>query len=596
MRNVIAIVSLLFGVAMASAQKPSIQYTLGMSRPYTHLLEAEVRIQDLPQADKELELVMPAWRSGRYVIFDFSGGVQEFSAADEQGRPLPWTKTDKETWRIERGKAAVLLAKYLVYANEFGDRTRGLNDEHAFVDPATTFMFVKKYEKNPVAVTIIPFGNWHVTTGLEGISGKKNQFSAPSYEYFADCPIEVGTQKDFSFDVDGKQHVLMIAGEANLDVEKAIPDLTKLVEANKEFWGRLPYDRYVFMLEVYPNSGGATEHINSTILQQGPFGFKSPGGHRSFLGLVSHEYFHTWNVKQLRPKGITPYDYTKEDYVKELWVAEGTTSYYGPLMMVRTGFTQPQEFLNGVAGGVQGDRIRPGNRVQSVTESSFDAWIKYSRSRQNAYNAESDFYDKGSHVSLQLDLEIRHLSNNQHSLDDVMRTMFERFPLGKGYTVDDLQKVSEEMAGTSLKKFFADYVHGTAPIPWEQFLTYAGLQLEKRDAPPKPWLGMMTTDQANGARVYNIIAGSPTYDAGLNAGDEIIALNGFRARTNDLNVRIGEMTAGDTVKLTVFRNEKLREFNVTLRNQEVPAYQITKVSNPTESQKKIYQDWLKTSW
>jgi predicted metalloprotease with PDZ domain len=234
--------------------------------------------------------------------------------------------------------------------------------------------------------------------------------------------------------------------------------------------------------------------------------------------------------------------------------------------------------------------------VQSVTESSFDALVKHSRGRQDAYNAESDYYGKGSQVSLLLDLEIRHFSNNKHSLDDVMRAMFERFPLGKGYTVDDLQRVSEEMAGAPLQEFFADYVHGTTPIPWEQFLAYAGLQLEKWAAAPKPWLGIMTTDQGNGAHIYNIIAGSPAYDAGLNVNDDIIALNGFRTRTSDLSIRIADMSAGDTVKLTVFRNEKLREFSVTLRNQEIPAYQITKVGNPTELQKKIYQDWLKTSW
>jgi predicted metalloprotease with PDZ domain len=595
-KNRLTIFSLLFVTAMASAQKPTIHYRLGMSKPYTHLFEVEVSVENLPSSDKKLDLIMPAWRSGRYVVFDFSGGVQGFSAADENGNPLTWSKTDKETWRIVRGKAATISARYQVYANEFSDRTRGLNDEHAFVDPATTFMFLKKYEKEPIRLTVVPFGNWHVTTGLDGVTGNENVFLASSYEYFADCPIEVGNQKDFTFNVDGKEHVLMIAGEGNWDEKKMIPDLTKLVEANKKFWGRLPYNRYVFMFELYPNSGGGTEHINSTIMQMGPFGFRGPEGNRSFLGLVAHEYFHTWNVKQLRPKGITPYDYTQEDYVKELWIAEGTTSYYGSLMMVRLGYTTPQDYLGSIASGVQGDRMRPGNMVQSITESSFDAWVKYWRGRQNAYNAESDYYDKGSHVSFLLDLEIRHFSNNKHSLDDVMRAMFERFPLGKGYTVDDFQKVSEEMAGTDLKQFFANYVHGAAPIPWEEFLGYAGLDLEKRDTTLKPWLGVMTSDQNNQTRVYTIVAGSPAYDAGLNVDDQILALNGYRVRSNDLTNRIADMKAGDKVRLTVFRNEKLREFDVTLRNQEVPGYRVARVANPTEQQKSIYEGLLNTSW
>jgi len=596
MKEKILIVSLLIVTTMASAQQPNIHYTLGMSKPYTHLFEVQVGIDHLPAPEKEIDLVMPAWRSGRYVIFDFSGGVQEFSAADADGHAIPWLKIDKETWRVERGTASRISVRYLVYANEFGDRTRGLNDEHAFVDPSTVFMFVKKRANEPVDLTVVPFGGWRVTTGLEAVAGSKDQFTAPTYEYFADCPIEVGNQSDFTFEVDGKQHDFMIAGSKSLDTTRMVADLTRLVEANKKFWGRLPYKRYVFMLEVYPNMGGGTEHINSTIMQRRPFAFDSPEEYQDFLGLVSHEYFHTWNVKQLRPKGITPYDYTKEDYVKELWIAEGTTSYYGPLLLVRLGDTMPEEFLASVASGVQGDRMRPGNRIQSVTESSFDAWVKYWRGRQNAYNAESDYYNKGSHVSLLLDLEIRHDSNNKHSLDDVMRTMFERFPLGKGYTVDDFQKVSEEMAGADLSPFFADYVHGTTPIPWEKFLGYAGLDLERKDTLPRPWLGVLTTERDNQTRIYSVVAGSPAYDAGLDVDDEILALDGYRVRSSDLTNRIAEMKAGDTVGVTVFRNDKLREFKVILRNQEFPGYRIVKVANPTELQKKIYEDWLKTSW
>ena len=597
MKNRLTIILLLFATAMASAQTPTIHYKLGMSKPYTHLFEVEINIGRLPLSLKDVELIMPAWRSGRYVIFDFSGGVQEFSATDEKGNPLVWTKTDKETWRIEHGKASTIVVRYLVYANEFGERTRGLNDEHAFIDPTTVFMYVKNYENSPVSLTVLPHGKWHVTTGLDGVPNNPNKFTAPMYEYFADCPLEVGNQKEYTFEVDGKEHVLMVAGDdQNLDEKKFIADLTRLVEADKTFWGRLPYKRYVFMLELYPNIGGGTEHINSTIMQRSPFGIETPDGYRSLLGLVSHEYFHTWNVKQLRPKGITPYDYSKEDYVKELWIAEGTTSYYGPLLLVRLGDTTPGDFLKHIASDVQGDRMRPGNKIESVTESSFDAWVKYWRGRQNAYNAETDYYGKGSNVSLLLDLKIRNASGDKHSLDDVMRAMFERFPLGKGYTVNDFQKVCSEMAGEDLKQFFADYVHGTTPLPWDKILGYAGLELVAKDTSPKPWLGVMTRDRDNQAWIYNIIAGSPAYDAGLNVNDQILALNGYRVRSADLANRIGDMMVGDTVKLTVFRDDKLREFAVRLRNQDVPSYNIVKVGNPTDLQKKIYESWLKTRW
>ena len=588
--------SFLMVTAMASAQNPSIQYTLGMLKPQTHLLEVTILIRGLPGDEKEIDLSLPTWRTGRYVLFDFAGGVQGFSAVDDKNGSLAWEKTDKSTWRIHRRKAPSVTVRYLVYANETGERTRGLNDEHAFVDPASTFMYVKKYDKIPVTLKVEPFGNWHVTTGLDEVKGSKNTYSAPSYEHFADCPLEVGTQKDFVFEVEGKPHVLMVYGEGNWDEKKIIPDISKLVKANKEFWGVLPYDRYIFMLHVSPTMGGGTEHINSTIMQTRPFVFKDPGAYKGFLDLVSHEYFHTWNVKQLRPAGITPYQFQNENYLRELWIAEGTTSYYGPLLLLRTGFSTAQEYTNTIAASVQGDKAKPGNREQSLSESSFDAWVKYWRGRQQAFNAESDYYDKGSDVSMLLDLEIRHRSGNKNSLDDVMRAMYKRFPLGKGYTVDDFQTVSEEKAGSSLKKFFDSFVHGTVQLPWEESLGYAGLQLAPKDTTAKSWLGLAASDMGERTRVWRIAAGSPAEEAGMSINDEIIALNGFRVRAADLTNRIGEMKAGDKIKLTVFREERLREFDVTLRNQEIPSYRITKVKYPTELQRKIYENWLKTSW
>lgn len=590
------LISFLMVTAMASAQKPSIRYTLGMSKPQTHLLEVTMSIQGLPGNEKEIDLVLPAWRTGRYVLFDFAGGVQGFSAVDENSNPLSWAKTDKSTWRISRKKAAIVTVRYLVYANETSERTRGLNDEHAFVDPASTFMYVKKFDKVPVTLTVVPFVNWHVTTGMDEVKGMKNTYSAPTYEYFADCPLEVGMQKDFVFEAEGKPHVLMIYGEGNWDENKMIRDISKLVKANREFWGVLPYERYVFMLHVSAVMGGGTEHINSTIMQTRPFGFKDPNAYKGFLDLVSHEYFHTWNVKQLRPAGITPYEFLSENYLRELWIAEGTTSYYGPLLLLRSGFSTAQEYVNTIAASVQGDRTKPGNREQSLSESSFDAWIKYWRGRQQAFNAESDYYDKGSDVSLLLDLEIRHMSGNKNSLDDVMRAMYKRFPLGTGYTVNDFEALCAEKAGMSLKKFFDSYVHGVVKLPWEEYLGYAGLQLTPKDSTAKSWLGLAASDMGERTRVWRISAGSPAEEAGISINDEIVALNGFRIRAAELTNRIGEMKAGDRLRLTVFREERLREFDVTLRNQETPSYVIAKVKNPTELQKRIYEDWLRTNW
>lgn len=582
---------------MANAQTPIVHYQLGMSRPSTHLLEVEMTVDNIPADDRRLEFIMPVWRSGRYVVLDFSGGVQEFSAGDKAGKPLPWMKLDKTTWRVETKGARSVKVTYKVFANEFGLRTRGLNDEHAFLDPASVFLYVEKLKLLPVTLTVVPDGNWHVTTGLEEVQGSKTTFSAPNFEYFSDCPIEVGNQKDFEFEVEGKKHVLMMFGEGNWDEKEIIPDLTEIVKTNKKFWGELPYDRYVFMFHITPSSGGGTEHINSAIMGTRPFVFKNPDNYRGFLGLVSHEFFHTWNVKQLRPVGIHPYDYSRENYVRELWIAEGTTDYYGPIILLRTGFLSLQNYLSRLASTIRGDRSRPGNAIESPVESSFDAWVKYWKNNRQAFNSETDYYDRGANVSLALDMEIRRHSKNKHSLDDVMKTMFQRYRLkDKGYTVENFRSVAEEYAGTSLEKFFDDYVFGTAKLPWEESLAAAGLIMSPKDSVLKPWLGIQTSDVGEKTRVMGSVAGSPAYEAGVDIDDEILALDGIRVRARDLQTRIAEMKAGEKVTLTVFREDKLRQFEITLKDQPIPEYKIEKAKTPTDLQKATFHDWLGLEW
>ncbi|MGH2569279.1 MAG: M61 family metallopeptidase, partial [Bacteroidota bacterium] len=398
--------------------------------------------------------------------------------------------------------------------------------------------------------------------------GKSNTFIAPNYDYFADCPIEVGTQKEWEFEVEGKKHVLMIAGEGNYDAEQIVKDLATIVQAHKEFWGTLPYERYYFMVHLMANPSGATEHINSNVFDIRPFVFQSPEGYRGFLGTEIHEFFHTWNVKQLRPKGINPYNFVEENYTEELGIAEGTTDYYERVLATRLGFLRPQHYLDSLANAIRNDRERPGNLGQSLAESSFDAWVKFWKRSEQAINYESHYYDKGANVSLLLDLEIRQRTKNKRSLDDVMRAMFERFPLsGTGYTLADFQKVAEEFAGGSLKEFFDDYIRGTKPLEWEQHLGFAGLQLTAKDPETKPWLGI--TVSGDRLHVTRVLAGSPAFEAGINVGDEVVALDGYRANASFLNTRPAEMKEGDKVRLTIIRDDRLREFEATLKNRPV---------------------------
>jgi len=578
------------------AQNPTIRYQLGMSQPHTHLFEAEITLDGLVKNEKAVDFIMPVWRSGRYVLFDFAGGVQEFSAT-ANNVAIAWRKIDKSTWRVEHNGAATVTVRYKVYANEFEQRTRGLNDRHAFVDASAVLMYVEKFRRQPLTLQIVPFGDWHVTTGLDAVAGQKNLFRAPNYDYLADCPLKIGTHQDFDFEAAGKPHRLMIYGEGNWDAPKMIEDLKKIVTACREFWGELPYEHYTFMLHCTPTGGGGTEHINSTIMGTRPYIFREPASYRGFIGLSMHEFFHTWNVKQLRPAGITPYDFTKENYTEELWLAEGGTDYYTTILTRRAGFNTVEQTIEALGNLIRNVKSRPGRHIQSAAESSFDAWVKLWKNSPNAFNSEVDYYDKGEQLSLLLDLEIRRRSENRASFDGAMRGLYKKFPLGKkGYTNADVQKAAEELTQSSFVEFFRDYVYGVKEIDFAAFLAAAGLEvIEKKRDNAAPDLGLFIVPTGERSIIRRVNTGSAAQAAGLDWGDELLALNGKRVRSTDLNDRLKDFKFGDKIRLTVFREEQLREFEVTLP-APLPDDQVQRVKAPTELQKKIYQSWLGAEW
>jgi predicted metalloprotease with PDZ domain len=573
------------------AAQPRIQYTLSMPRPSSHLFEVTLHFAGLPAGREVLDVQLPVWRPGRYLVLDFAGGVVRFDARTPEGAPLTWTKTDKSTWRIRTAGSTDLRVRYELYADEFDLRTRGLDDEHAFVNGTAVFMYSPEYRSHPVELTVFPPAGWHVTTGLD--STAVNHFHAPDYDEFADCPLEIGSQQDFGFDVDGVPHVLSIFGGGNWEPDTLIRDIGKIIRANREFWGALPYRRYVFLLHCVAGGGGGTEHVNSTIMGTGPFIFRNPDTYRGFLGLISHEYFHTWNVKQIRPAALVHPDFQKENYTEELWMAEGTTSYFDGVLLVRAGLSSRERFLEGVARGVYDDRLRPGNGVQSLAQSGFDAWIKYWRGNRESFNEESDYYEKGAAASLVLDLEIRHATGNARSFADVMRELYRRFPRqGPGYTNADVRSVAGETGGEGMKGVFDSLVNGTGSIDWERVLAYAGLELVASDATPGVWTGMDFSEYGGRTRITRVISGSPASAAGLDIGDEVVAMDGGRTTASGLEQRLKDFSPGGTIRLTVFRNDRLRDFTVKLEKPRVTPYRIRQMENMTPEEKAMLESWL----
>ncbi|HZT61173.1 MAG TPA: PDZ domain-containing protein [Pyrinomonadaceae bacterium] len=588
---------------------PQISYTVSMPKPYTHFLEVEARLRYANGAPNVVALVMPVWTPGSYLVREYERNVEDFNAADASGHALPWSKTNKDTWRVETGGARELRVSYRVYSDELSVRTNEVNDRHAFWNNAATLMYPDGNLGSPSTLHVEPFGGWKIATGLPPVAGERDTFRAENFDILYDSPFLVSDFRVVAFEVKGVPHRVVIDGEGNYDPERMRRDVQKIVEAETTLMGEIPYHDYTFILLLTTSGGGGLEHLNSTSLTYRRFGFSTEGDWRSFDGLVAHEFFHLWNVKRIRPDALGPFDYTQENYTRLLWVAEGITDYYASLTLRRAGLISDRDYLDAEARAFQNVQSTPGRLEQSAEEASFDAWVKEYRPDENTVNSTLSYYSKGAALGLLLDLEIRKRSDGAHSLDDVMRALYRDFyKQGRNYTPEDFQREAEAAAGTSLDEFFTRYVRGHDELDYNSALDAAGLRLDTasgpsgRPAPEEAYLGATFAREGEqvlgravppGALVVrSVLAGTPAYEQGVNAGDEIVAVDGYRATPAFLNSRVADKRPGDTLTLTVFRADELRTFAVKLGAHANVVYRINTVAQPTDRQKRNYQAWL----
>ena len=570
---------------------PEIAYTVSMSKPYTHLLEVEMHIKWAQMPDRA-ELKMAVWTPGSYLIREYARQVQGFGVKDAAGGDLTWQKTNKNTWAVDTKGSKEIVVTYQVYANELTVRTNELNDEHGFWNNAATMMFVKDQLKVSSTVAVKPFGNWKVATGLPKADSGTNTFRAENFDVLYDSPFEVSDFKEIDFDVEGKQHRIIFSGEGNYDMKQCATDVAKIVEEAYKIFGELPYNDYTFIVNL--RGGGGLEHLNSTALQTNRFSFKPESRYKGFLGLVAHEYFHAFNVKRIRPDALGPFDYENENYTKLLWVAEGGTEYYSNILLRRAGLITDKEYLAARATGLQQLQDRPGRLEQSLENSSFDAWIKYYRPDENAVNNQISYYDKGELVNMLLDITIRNASGGGKSLDDVMRYLYtEHYKKGKNYTPADYQRVSEMMAGKSLDDFFAKYVRGTADIDVDSIVNGIGLHFKAtNDNSKKAYIGADLIEANGVLSIRSVPANTPAYEQGLNSGDQIVAVDGYRASQAFLQSYIGERKPGDKIKLTIFRLDALKEITFTLGANTRKDYAFDPLAEPTTEQTRLLKQYL----
>jgi predicted metalloprotease with PDZ domain len=571
----------------------TIAYHVSMPQPESHLFEVTLQVQGCQGAT--LDLKMPVWTPGSYLVREYSRHLQNFTAQTDT-EPLKWRKVGKNHWQIDTANHSALTVRYRIFANELTVRTNHLDETHGYFNGAALFFYVPGFQAHPIRVTITPPNlDWKVTTALPVVPGKPNTFDAKDFDTLVDSPFEIGSHSLYSFEVLGKTHELAIWGQGTIDVDRVIQDTQKIVEVEAELFEGLPYDRYLFLLHLTANSFGGLEHKDSCSLIYSRLGFRAKDQYDRFMQLVAHEFFHLWNIKRIRPKALEVFDYEQENYTPSLWFSEGTTSFYDLIIPYRAGIYDTKAYLQALSQEMTRYLTTPGRLVQPLSESSFDAWIKLYRPDSNSANSQISYYLKGEMVTLLLDLAIRIKHQNQRSFDHVMKSMWEQFGKDEiGFTPEQLKGVIESIAGFDLTDFFDRYVDGTEELPFDEYLAGFGLRLKSNaESNHLPPFAGMTVKTENGREMIKFVeANSLAQRSGIDPGDELLAIDGLRVGANQFEERLKDYKSGDTIQLTVFHGDELKQRSLTLASPRANSFIITAMEEPSAIQQQNFEGWL----
>ncbi|NDJ17738.1 M61 family metallopeptidase [Myxacorys almedinensis] len=582
------------GLDLLPSSDCAILYQVAMPQPESHLFEVTLRVHDW-QA-QTLDLKMPVWTPGSYLVREYSRHLQDFAAFSEpEGTPLRWQKMSKNHWQIETQGRSELVVCYRVFANELTVRTNHLDATHGYFNSAALFCFVAGFQHVPIRVKIVPPPGWAVTTALPS-NRENNTFEAENFDALVDSPFEVGQHQIYPFEVLGKSHEFAIWGRGNLDVDRIINDTQKIIEVEAAIFGGLPYDRYIFFLHLTAQAFGGLEHKNSCSLIYSRLGFRAKDGYERFMQLVAHEFFHLWNIKRIRPKALEVFDYERENYTPSLWFSEGTTSFYDLLIPFRAGIYDAKTYLDALSREISRYLTTPGRLVQPLSESSFDAWIKLYRPDSNSANSQISYYLKGEMVTLLLDLAIRSRHQNQRSLDDVMRHLWEQFGKDEvGFTPEHLKSVLESVAGFDLTDFCDRYIDSTEELPFDEYLSGFGLRLVSQDETGIPTIGMTVKTEGGREMVKFVEANLPAQRAAIDPGDELVAIDGLRVGAGQLNERLKDYQSGDTIEVTVFHGDELKLRSLTLAPPRITQHHLKAIAHPSTVQQQNFEGWLGVS-
>ncbi len=582
-----------------SAERP-VAYNIDLSSAREHLIE--VQASYFVAGTRELELYLPAWTPGSYLVREYARQIESIRVIGDDGQPEPATlkKMSKDAWLIRWStERETIQIAYRVYAREKSVRTNWVEPDFCFLTGAATFITSEAFRTHPHSLLISGLKEHSDLVSSLAVDTEhkpdrathSHALVAKDFDELVDSPLLIGKLAIEKFEVAGVQHRLVGTSDASYwDHAGAALDGATVVREVIKFWRHVPYRQYDFQNLILGGYGGL-EHDNCTVLMTERWTMYDRKSYVDWLGLVCHEFFHTWNVRRLRPRALKKYDYRKEQHFSELWIAEGITSYFDDLLVYRAGLCNQAEYLERLSRQLRTVITAPGRLVQSLAESSFDTWIKLYRPDENAANARISYYNKGALVAWLLDVRIRKLTGNVRSLDDVMRTLWERY-LASGYTCENFETVVAEIAPDDWQPWFDKHIRSAEELDFSEAFEYLGLQVissvaseaalqalafvrqvpsgnTPEELPNKTRvgagvLGCETRTQDGRAVISKITRGGAASLAGLQVDDELVAINGIRVSSSGVNSMLSRFMAGAEIEVSYFRRETLSTAKVCL--------------------------------
>ncbi|MDO9597855.1 MAG: PDZ domain-containing protein [Azoarcus sp.] len=592
-----------------------IRYFIRPLRPEAHLFEVSCTVSDPDPAGQRFSL--PAWIPGSYMIREFARHIVSLRA-ESAGEPVRLDKLDKHTWQaasVTAGKALTL--HYEVYAWDLSVRTAHLDQTHGFFNGTSVFLAPAGRTDRACLVDIsrpegVGYLSWKVATALPCARGELGAaraygfglYRASNYDELVDHPVEMGTFTLAHFEAGKVRHDIVLTGRHGCDTARLADDLARICQWQIDLFGAPPpMDYYAFLTQVVGDGYGGLEHRASTALLASRADLPWPGmrglsdGYKNFLGLCSHEYFHTWNVKRIKPAAFTPYDLTSENYTRLLWAFEGFTSYYDDLALVRSGVITPADYLALLGKTVSNVLRGPGRRRQSVAESSFDAWTKYYRQDENSPNVIVSYYAKGALIALALDLQLRVATAGKRSLDDVMRLLWQRHgQTGIGVAEDGIFAAVDEVGGSEcgarLARWLRKTVEGTDDLPLARLLKPFGIELRMEAAGTGPTLGVKFATGNGEARIATAWDDGPAQRAGLSAGDVLIALDGLKVSASNIDALLERRQPGERIEVHAFRRDELMRFELELEAAASESVKLSVSEKAASAVRQLRKGWL----